>query len=170
MIIWKMLEGDYNKAISHSKEALACEAGEEKRYMMLNLAYLYSNMFEFNKAGRLIKKYKEKYGIDDRVVFMEETVKNIEYEYNKGYIKPIETSEERMLVSRNDNIILNSPYPNPFNPITTVSFQIPEEARLKAEVFDILGRRVPILADVEYTPGVYSINFNGKNLPSGIYL
>ncbi|MBO8130205.1 MAG: right-handed parallel beta-helix repeat-containing protein [Candidatus Marinimicrobia bacterium] len=170
MIIWKMLEGDYNKAISHSKEALACEAGEEKRYMMLNLAYLYSNMFEFKKAERLIKKYKEKCGIDDRVVFMEETVKNIEYEYNKGYIKPIETSEEeRMLVSRNDNIILNSPYPNPFNPITTISFQIPEEARLKAEVFDILGRRVSILTERKYTPGVYSISFDGKNLPSGIY-
>ncbi|RKY45668.1 MAG: hypothetical protein DRP88_07170, partial [Candidatus Neomarinimicrobiota bacterium] len=170
MIIWKMLDGDYDKAISHSNEALAYEAGGEKRYIMLNLAYLYSNIFEFSKAEKMIEKCKKEYGIDDRIAFMEETVKNMEYEYNKGYIKPAETPEkERMLVSSDDNIILNSPYPNPFNPITTISFQIPEEARLKAEVFDILGRRVSILADREYTPGVYSINFNGKNLPSGIY-
>jgi len=60
-------------------------------------------------------------------------------------------------------------YPNPFNPITTIEFDIPEITNVKLIVYDILGREVETLIDKELEPGKYKINFDATNLPSGVY-
>jgi hypothetical protein len=68
------------------------------------------------------------------------------------------------------------PYPNPFNPTTTLSFQLPVAGIVKLDIFDINGRKVVAqLAALQqpnswYTPGTHHILFDGAGLPSGIYL
>ncbi len=63
-------------------------------------------------------------------------------------------------------------YPNPFNPTTTISFSLPEAARVRLEVFDINGRNVGVgLAPTRYyTPGAHEITFDASHLSSGIYI
>jgi hypothetical protein len=68
------------------------------------------------------------------------------------------------------NFILNQNYPNPFNPSTIISFSLPERTRISLKVYDILGRVVEILADGIMNTGIYKINFDGRNLASGIYI
>lgn len=67
------------------------------------------------------------------------------------------------------NVILNQNYPNPFNPSTNISFSIPRTGSVKAEVFDMLGRKVATLVDGNLTAGTHQFRFDGSNLSSGIY-
>lgn len=61
-------------------------------------------------------------------------------------------------------------YPNPFNPATRLSFDLPEASNVRLTVFDALGRRVAILADGSFDAGTHAVSFNASSLPSGVYL
>ncbi len=48
-------------------------------------------------------------------------------------------------------------------------FDIPERTNVKLIIYDILGREVEKLVESELEPGKYKVNFNSKDLPSGLY-
>ena len=64
---------------------------------------------------------------------------------------------------------LNQNYPNPFNPTTTIKYEIPKNSFVKIIVYDLLGREINILLNEEKNSGIYEINFDAKDLSSGIY-
>jgi photosystem II stability/assembly factor-like uncharacterized protein len=68
---------------------------------------------------------------------------------------------------------LHQNYPNPFNPTTKIRFDMPsgsvDEHIVKLCIYDILGKEVTVLVNEELNPGVYEVDFDGINLPSGIY-
>ena len=73
-----------------------------------------------------------------------------------------------------DNFALHANFPNPFNPSTTIRFDIAEKSHVTLKVFDILGRHVDILIDRELNPGFHSTAWNGRNADgasaaSGVY-
>ena len=61
-------------------------------------------------------------------------------------------------------------YPNPFNGITTVEFRIARYELISLKVYDILGREVATLMDEMKGPGTYRLQWDSRNLPSGVYL
>jgi hypothetical protein len=65
---------------------------------------------------------------------------------------------------------LSQNYPNPFNPATTIQFTVPKEARVRLEVFDILGRRVAILVDELRTAGEHAVAFDASRVGTGTYI
>ncbi|MFA3783558.1 S8/S53 family peptidase [Melioribacteraceae bacterium 4301-Me] len=65
---------------------------------------------------------------------------------------------------------LKQNFPNPFNPQTTIRFELPKQSFVKLQIFDILGREISTLINEEKSPGYYEVKFNGNNLPSGVYL
>jgi photosystem II stability/assembly factor-like uncharacterized protein len=65
---------------------------------------------------------------------------------------------------------LSQNYPNPFNPSTKISYVIPKENYVTLKIYDILGNEVTTLVNKYQTTGRYSINFEGDNLASGIYI
>ena len=64
---------------------------------------------------------------------------------------------------------LEQNYPNPFNPSTVISYQLPVSCFVTLKVYDVLGREAATLVDEYKQPGIYTINFNGESLPSGVY-
>lgn len=64
---------------------------------------------------------------------------------------------------------LSHNYPNPFNPLTTIKFDIKEKCNVKLTIYNQQGRKVSCLVNTEYMPGKYEVTFNGNELPSGIY-
>jgi aminopeptidase N len=60
-------------------------------------------------------------------------------------------------------------FPNPFNPVTTVKFDIPERAFVKVNVFDVTGKLVSTLVNEERATGKYAVSFDASSLSSGIY-
>jgi hypothetical protein len=64
---------------------------------------------------------------------------------------------------------LHQNYPNPFNPTTIISWQSPLDNLVTLKVFDVLGCEVITLVDKFMAAGTNSIEFDGTNLPNGIY-
>ncbi len=61
-------------------------------------------------------------------------------------------------------------YPNPFNPTTTIQYEIPFSHNVKLKVFNIRGQLIRTLVDEQKAPGRYSIEFDASDLSSGVYL
>jgi tetratricopeptide (TPR) repeat protein len=61
-------------------------------------------------------------------------------------------------------------YPNPFNPVTTIKYKIPEDGLVTLKIFDILGREIKTLVSEYKSGGEYSVDFNASGLVSGVYI
>ncbi len=66
-------------------------------------------------------------------------------------------------------------YPNPFNPVTTMLYDLPETGHTRLIIYDLLGREVHVLIDKVMNPGYYSTQWNGRNqqgqmVGAGVYL
>ncbi len=64
---------------------------------------------------------------------------------------------------------LTSIYPNPFNPVTSITIGLPKASYLAVDVYNILGQQVATLADRDYQAGYRTFEFNGSSLAGGIY-
>ena len=70
---------------------------------------------------------------------------------------------------------LHNAYPNPFNPITTLQYDIPENANVNITIYDMMGRQVKTLVNGSQTAGYHSIQWNATNdrnepVSAGVYL
>lgn len=65
---------------------------------------------------------------------------------------------------------LGQNFPNPFNPSTKISFDIPESGMTTLAVYDLLGRQVAVLASGFLPAGTHARVFNAEHLPSGVYV
>jgi hypothetical protein len=80
------------------------------------------------------------------------------------------------VISNSHSFKLEQNFPNPFNPITTIKYEIPNVETTRRVVFttlkvyDVLGNEVAILVNEERQPGVYEVEFDASSLASGIYL
>jgi hypothetical protein len=68
-----------------------------------------------------------------------------------------------------DNFVLEQPYPNPFNPTTTVKFGLPEDAEVSLRIYNLQGRMIEELTQGLMTAGYHSFQWNADNLSSGVY-
>jgi len=88
-------------------------------------------------------------------------------------------SGESGIVGNNTKILdqyqLHQNFPNPFNPTTSISFQIPQTNRVKLVIYDIVGREVVSLVDNQIQSGSHSVIWNGKDkngsmVSTGVYI
>jgi hypothetical protein len=65
---------------------------------------------------------------------------------------------------------LDENYPNPFNPNTRINYSVRFDSKVTISVYSITGELVTELVNDFRTAGKYSVNFNGNNLASGMYI
>lgn len=65
---------------------------------------------------------------------------------------------------------LRQNYPNPFNPTTKIQYSIVNRQLTIVKVYDVLGQEVATLVNEVKGPGTYTVEFDGSNLASGVYL
>jgi hypothetical protein len=80
------------------------------------------------------------------------------------------TGIERVGEDLPHDFALHPNYPNPFNPSTTVPFDLPEAAHVSLLVYDPLGRVVATLVSGPLPAGRYRYTWDAPALPSGVYL
>jgi beta-glucosidase len=63
-------------------------------------------------------------------------------------------------------------FPNPFNPVTSIQYSIPDPGNVKLTIYDMLGREVAVLVNKEQSAGTYNVKFDAGslNLSSGMYI
>ena len=68
------------------------------------------------------------------------------------------------------SVTLQAAYPNPFNPATTIAFELPLESRVHLAVYDILGRQIRVLVNGRRPAGSHAVSLEAHDLPSGTYI
>jgi parallel beta-helix repeat protein len=65
---------------------------------------------------------------------------------------------------------LSENYPNPFNPVTTISYMLPNHSYVELKVFSLLGEKIQILVNEHQAAGEYKVKLNMSGMSSGVYL
>ncbi len=108
----------------------------------------------------------------------DELAKNIAEVINEGQMIPtgwIDPSTPVITYKGSDNELVPSEfslhpnYPNPFNPVTTISFSLPVASHVSLEVYNVMGQRVTTVADGFYEAGVHACEWDGSAVASGVY-
>lgn len=95
----------------------------------------------------------------------------IESNTNGNLMKGISSSEDKVAPVEFE---LAQNFPNPFNPETTIHFQLPEASHVTIKIYNVLGKEIKILIDDRYAAGNHVATWNGKDhagndVSSGIY-
>ena len=61
-------------------------------------------------------------------------------------------------------------YPNPFNPVTVINYQLPQDGFVTLKVYDMLGKEVAAVVNEYKNAGYYKVNFDASRLTSGVYI
>jgi len=82
--------------------------------------------------------------------------------------------EESELNIQNSKLRISN-YPNPFNPTTTISFNLPSDSDVSVGVYNVKGQKVKTLLNEKSTQGQHEVIWNGLNdnnkpVSSGVYL
>ena len=121
--------------------------------------------------------YRTEYSYTDNTVEVGKTydyrLADVSYEGVKEY-HPMTVLGVTVTEAIPDKFALHPAYPNPFNPATTIRFELPEALQVKLTIYDLRGLEVKTLVNGLQEAGSYSVKFNGKNdngikLSSGIY-
>ena len=116
-----------------------------------------------------------------------ETVSGCEWvadsvDYTAAFFNSMDDCIEACFLATNDEINqlphafnLYNNYPNPFNPVTTICYDLPEDALVNITIYDIMGRIVRTLINSQQNAGFKSIQWNATNdagspLSAGLYL
>ncbi len=82
----------------------------------------------------------------------------------------ITSVEDQRLNFNPYNYQLYQNHPNPFNPVTTIRWDVPVASYQKLKIYDILGNEVATLVDEYREAGRYEVNFDASGLSSGVYI
>ena len=137
---------DFEEGPTEFSEIPFPEDAYNRAYVQLRWKYYYTGTRLSEDSGQ-----RDEIRIDD--IFIE----NVSITSNEGS----ETAKE---------FELHQNYPNPFNPVTVISYQLEHGTEIQLEVFDILGRKVAVLADGFREAGTHRVEFNALDLSSGVYI
>ncbi len=95
-------------------------------------------------------------------------------EYGNGSLWKISLPMEPASVAINEEqlpgaFMLYQNYPNPFNPSTKIKFVLVQPDIVLLEIFNTLGQKIATLLNKPMPAGNHEVEFNGQNLPRGIY-
>lgn len=68
-----------------------------------------------------------------------------------------------------EKFALHSNFPNPFNPTTSIRYDIPKVSHVTLSIFNISGQVINILVNQKQEPGFYSVNWDARNVSTGVY-
>lgn len=136
---------------------------------------LYLNDLQRGKSIRLVKDSQYEFTIDQAM----KAPANPFAILQKGLKKQVGNSH-RFVISSSalenpaeetpEQFSLDQNYPNPFNPVTVIRYQLPVNSQVRLEVFDMAGRQITTLVNSQQNAGTHSVNFDGSNISSGVYM
>lgn len=132
-------------------------------------------------AAQDLGSYEARYAYDDASRMTQFTVDGVfthRFDYGDGgvilrYVVGATASVDIEVPSDGSlpaSVALHEAYPNPFNPSTTVRFDLPATSSVRVAVYDVLGRTVARLVDGTLPGGFHSVSWDASDLGSGTYI
>lgn len=92
--------------------------------------------------------------------------------YSADILSDVKTDKD---IKPLNKFALNGNYPNPFNPSTSISYEVGELSDVKLEIYNLIGQQVATLVNLQQPAGKYQVQWDGKDnkstyVPSGVYL
>jgi hypothetical protein len=100
-------------------------------------------------------------------------LEQIDLDNTKHFSDPIHANVLTAVVSTKGlpiEFALQQNYPNPFNPTTQIRFDVPQESRVRLEVFSLIGQKVATVFDGIKSAGTHEVPFDATNMTSGVYV
>jgi len=130
----------------------------------LNNTIVFQTMF-YGDEINIDMNFKLYDASDDKVYDLTESILYYPNIHLNNILEPLMMSRESF-----NSLKLNNPYPNPFNPVTTISYNIPSNnTQLNIKIYDLNGRLVENLYNGTQNSGNYNITWNASSYSSGIY-
>jgi len=85
-------------------------------------------------------------------------------------VQPAEQTAVQMGQTLPTSFSLEQNFPNPFNPVTTISYSLPEQTHVKLEVYNMQGQLIAILENGTKSAGTHTAKWNASQATTGIYL
>jgi hypothetical protein len=85
-------------------------------------------------------------------------------------ISLVVTGVEGTEISLPTHYALGQNFPNPFNPSTTIMYELPMSSMVKLIVYDLLGREVSVLVSERRDAGIHEVQLDASGLSTGVYL
>ena len=126
-------------------------------------------LLETRSPQKVLKTYDGNWRLNDTLGqnwVDTEWVNSSKYTYIYEEILGIDISD---MTSIPNHYNLSNPYPNPFNPTTTIEFSIPRSDKVSIKVYDVVGKEITTLLTDYLSIGHHSIKWDGNNNSSGIY-
>ena len=141
--------------------------------VLFDLVLACANDSEYTEAApKYLELMRKKYPDDELTLMAREAMGE---KVNWALMRPVINPEPEEEIILPDKFVLRDNYPNPFNPMTTIEYDLPEESMVTLMVYDITGREVAKLVDRKAPAGCYKTVWDGKNrqgelVSSGVYL
>ncbi|MCB9260365.1 MAG: S8 family peptidase [Ignavibacteriales bacterium] len=125
----------------------------------------------FADTGNIIRFSFELFDSHGNLIYKEPLEGNYRWEYGSELISfKVENPIHKPVIPA--KFTLSQNYPNPFNSITKINYSIPEElgtAKVRIDLYDILGRKVKTVINKEMNSGNHFVSFSSEGLSSGVY-
>jgi hypothetical protein len=89
--------------------------------------------------------------------------------WNSLLVTHVEKLSGSTAVELPNTLTLSPAFPNPFNPVTTVTYGLPNDGMVNVAIYDVNGRMIETLASGFVNAGNYSVDWNAESQPSGMY-
>ena len=158
---------DAKKTAENLKESHPNSEAEKQALFILTSLSAYDTAYNATSSGAL-NELVQKYGasIDAGIIT------SLGGSVNGNLPKASNQLAEQTTKTNNKDTTLKfelGNYPNPFNPTTIISYQLPKEGMVTIKIFDALGREVKTLVNEFKLHGKYTVSFDASNLASGVY-
>jgi hypothetical protein len=92
------------------------------------------------------------------------------YAGNNKHFNNDPINKEKSSLQQSDDYKLYQNFPNPFNPVTKISYKIQREGTVTLKVYNLVGQVVGTLVNEKQNAGTYEVEFDASELTSGVYL
>ncbi len=163
---------DYTEAINRLVEIMnTSETVDDSLYALIDILLVlkYLDATVESGTGRMAALPDEISYLPNTTEAMDKKISNIMFEL----MRPDDVHKTSHIIP--SNFVLHPVFPNPFNPATTIRYDIPEQSMVSITIYDILGREVKKLVNDELVSGYHKVIWDGKDsfgipVSTGMYI